>query len=394
MATDIAEMLRPATWNPAVSMPAFRAATDEGLADVNARCASPPPPSAVGFAFRLYGVRRLGVALAGALALALAVSASADVIPLDEGFDGPGLGAAWTIWDGYAVAVPGDAGNFAQFSVANSRLSISFPAGAEHNMWWLRHAQVTRAFEGTGVYEVKVDSSLDGNQQFGLVFESGPGNVPDLHAVCAWQGLGVHRTLRQHRRGSQLQAHLPRAYSMGTTPGLMSPTLGHTGFASASPTIRRRPARTWKFQWSVDGANWTTVWNGPLEAESGDQNIGAIQRVGVFAGNQPELFSAFDARFDYFRAYPFTALPIDPPVGLTAAPGDREVALSWGPVTGAIGYRLYRREGAGPYVRVHEGIGDRVHGHGAGKRDDLRLCGDGVRRDAGIVVFGRRFSDT
>ena len=222
-------------------------------------------------------------------------------------------------------------------------------------MWWLRHAQVTRAFEGTGVYEVKVDSALDGNQQFGLVFESAPGTFL-IFMLYAHDKVWGYIERFVNIAGSQFKHTFPGSHVSGHDTGLRVPDPGPY-WLRVSVTDHPSPAsRTWRFQWSVDGANWTTVWNGPLEAESGDQNIGAIQRVGVFAGNQPELFSAFNARFDYFRAYPFSALPIDPPVGLTAVPGDRVVALNWGPVTGAIGYRLYRRDGAGPYVRIHEGI--------------------------------------
>lgn len=109
------------------------------------------------------------------LALTRTESEAGEVSTFWEEFDGYTLGSEWSMWDGYALNDPEDLANHAAFGMTGAHLSLSFPGGVEHNMWWLQHAQVTRVFEGSGVYEIKVDASLDGSQQFGFVFESSPG---------------------------------------------------------------------------------------------------------------------------------------------------------------------------------------------------------------------------
>ncbi len=98
-----------------------------------------------------------------------------EVATFNEEFNGPGLDPDWIIWDGYAFNYPEDTENHVAFAMTGTQLSMSAAGGVEHNMWWLEHAQATRLFEGSGVYEIKVDSGFDGSQQFGLLFESGPG---------------------------------------------------------------------------------------------------------------------------------------------------------------------------------------------------------------------------
>lgn len=98
--------------------------------------------------------------------------------------------------------------------------------------------------------------------------------------------------------------------------------------------------RSWTFQWSTDGVTWTTVVDGVLEGANPQSNIGVIQRVGVFAGNQPDFFSAFNARFDYYRTFLTAALPSPAPEHLVASAGDQQVTLSWEEVNGSEEYTL------------------------------------------------------
>jgi hypothetical protein len=107
--------------------------------------------------------------------LSLVPARAGEAPTFNEEFNSSTLSPNWTTWDGYLLSHPGDIANRANVSMTGSQLSISFPGGVEHNMWWLQHAQVTRAYQGSGVYEIKVDSALDGSQQFGLVFENAPG---------------------------------------------------------------------------------------------------------------------------------------------------------------------------------------------------------------------------
>src|SRR5690606_19568216 len=89
----------------------------------------------------------------------------------EDHFEGDVLEAGWSTWDGYAIQNPSDTTHHAAFAVEDSQLSISFPGGHEHNMWWLAHAKASRDYLGSGTYEIKVDSPLTGAQQFGLVFQ-------------------------------------------------------------------------------------------------------------------------------------------------------------------------------------------------------------------------------
>jgi hypothetical protein len=111
-------------------------------------------------------------------ALALLVMLIVGVAQADphfqEEFNGSSLGAGWSTRDGYGVELPGDTANHAAFQMTGTQLSVSFPGGAEHNMWRLRQAQVSRPYLGSGVYEIKVDSAMTGDQQFGLVFQKDP----------------------------------------------------------------------------------------------------------------------------------------------------------------------------------------------------------------------------
>src|SRR5688572_33262160 len=115
----------------------------------------------------LIALRARMLALGAAALLPLAASAQPT---FEDSFNGAALGGGWTTWDGYAEQNPADTANHAAFQMTGSQLSMSFAGGTEHNQWWLKHAQTTRPFLGSGVYEIKVDSAFTGAQQFGLVF--------------------------------------------------------------------------------------------------------------------------------------------------------------------------------------------------------------------------------
>jgi fibronectin type 3 domain-containing protein len=274
-------------------------------------------------------------------------SANAGEAPsFNEEFNGSALDANWTTWDGYALSHPGDLSNHAIFSMNGSHLSISFPGDVEHNMWWLQHAQVTRPYEGSGAYEIKVDSSLDGSQQFGLIFENGPGTflIFMLYAHDAVWGY-VERFANVD--GVQYRTTFPGSGTAGHDTGLVVPAAGPYWLRVIVADNSVLTSRGWKFQWSSDGVTWTTVIDGVLEGADPQSNIGTIHKVGVFAGNQPYEYSAFNARFDYYRTYPVSALPVQGPNDLAATPGDQQVRLSWSATDGAEGYSIYRSLTAG-----------------------------------------------
>ena len=267
-----------------------------------------------------------------------------------EEFDGSALGPAWTTWDGYAISHPGDLANHAVFSMTGPHLSISFPGGVEHNMWWMQHAQASRAYQGSGVYEIKVDSSLDGSQQFGLVFENSPGTflIFMLYAHDAVWGY-VERFANVN--GAQYRTTFPGEWTGGHNTGLVVPAPGPYWLRVIVADDSTLTNRNWKFQWSSDGVTWTTVVDGVLEGPDSYANIGTIHRVGVFAGNQPYAYSPFNARFDYYRTYPIWALPVQGPSDLAATPGNQQVKLLWSATDGAEGYSIYRSTTAGgPYT--------------------------------------------
>ncbi len=287
-----------------------------------------------------------------ALIAVLAGPARADVSSFNEDFSGATIDPAWTIHDGYAAAYPSDIANHSTVSLTGSHVSISFPAGAEHNMWWLRHTQLTRVFEGSGVYEIKVDSALDGDQQFGLVFESSPGTFL-IFMLYSHQKIWGYVERFVNVDGVQHKHTFPGPDVFGHDTGLVAPTPGPYWLRVIVADSPNPQNRLWKFQWSSDGAFWTTVVDGVLESENPSENLGAIHRVGLFAGNQPEHFSAFNARFDYYRTSPAWTLPPDGPTGLLAASANQQIGLSWDAVGGAQQYSVYRSTiVGGPYSLV------------------------------------------
>src|SRR5690606_6919192 len=111
--------------------------------------------------------------------------------------------------------------------------------------------------------------------------------------------------------------------------------------------------RSWRFDWSTNGAAWSTLFEGSLEGSAIHENIGTINQVGVFAGNQPSQFSAFTGLFDYYAEYLEEDEPLVAPSSNVAQAGVSSVYVTWSPVSGAVGYRLYRSTTAGgPYELV------------------------------------------
>ena len=297
---------------------------------------------------RLAGLVGTVLALVTVLVSAGAGPAAADTMPFFDDF----IGAAqpgWTFRDGFAAEFPADTANHAATSVIDGHLSLSVPGGAEHNTWWLRQAEMLRPYLGSGVYEIKVDTSFTSFQQVGLSFESSPGSF--MHFLL--YGNGEVRAYAE--RFSLTGGTQWKRTVAGETTGRPIPATGPWYLRVTVADNAQPSQRTWKFQWSNDRQTWTTVADGVLEGMAAEDNAGAIQRVGVFVGNHPDTFPAFDARIDYFSA---SAAPIGdplaPPSNLTASSGDRSVSLAWTPVGGANAYRVYRSVGTGAAVQVAE----------------------------------------
>ena len=268
--------------------------------------------------------------------LTLPCPSIADVPNFQDNFDESTLGSDWITEDGYAIQYPSDTINHANFNMTGTNLSISFPGDFEHNQWYLEHAQATRVYEGSGVYEIKVDSDLVNSQQFGLVFQSAPGTfiMFMLYSNSTIWGY-VERFVSD---GSNQTKNTVIGYDTQ----LLVP---HTGPYYLRVIVEDDPTpsfRRWRFDYSLDGIYWKTIADEVLESDDGYSNIGIIQRVGLFAGNQPPEYSAFDARFDYYRTFPASELPISEPSDLIAVGSDEQISLSWDPVSGAEGYKVYR----------------------------------------------------
>ena len=279
------------------------------------------------------------------LSCAAATPAMAQPLFSDD-FNGPTLGPGWVTWDGYAVQFPSDTNNHASFAMTGSQARISIPSGMEHNMWLLRQAQLTRPFGGDGVYEVKMDSPLDGTQQFGLIFQSSPGTFMIFMLYATDQVRAYVERFVNHQGFIQKQTfggQFVAPVGPGTGPFYVRVVVDD----NPNPT-----QRTWQFDWSPNGGQWTTLSSGVFENAASAENIGAVQQVGVFAGNHPDYFHSFNARFDYFRHYAsLSDMPLAVPAGLTAVGGDGRVDLSWSAVDAADGYGVYGGTTAGgPYT--------------------------------------------
>ena len=262
--------------------------------------------------------------------------AAADVF---DDFTGA-LDAAWTLRDGYADELPADTANHATFSTTGDHLSISIPGGAEHNQWLLRHAEAQRPYLGTGVYEIKVDTRFSLSQQVGISFESSPGTFMHFMLYTPYQAT------------SEVGAYVERFVNDGVTQDKTTVIGASTGLPVVSDTswyLRVTVVdnvdptlRTWKFEWSVDDITWTSVSEGVIETSDPLENIGSISEVGVFAGNQPSGFSAYDALIDYFSYSAEPLPPVVPPPAVTVFPTDGAVDLSWGALPDALSYNVYR----------------------------------------------------
>lgn len=266
-------------------------------------------------------------------------------------FNSGTLGAGWSTWDGYALQNPADSQNHASFQMTGSQLSISFPGGHEHNMWWLQHAAAVRQYPGSGIYEIKVDTTFTGDQQFGLVFQKDPSNFL-IFMLYSYTGNTVKGYVERFVNvGDGYQNR--KTYDGGSI-GVSMPAAGPFYIRVVVADNPEASERHWQFLWSSDGASWQPLVSGYLEGYLPTENVGALQSVGVFAGNQPANFSANDARFDAFHYYPDeNSLPLDAPTGIVARGGDHSVDLWWNDLEGADGYRVYgSNTSGGPYSLV------------------------------------------
>lgn len=284
--------------------------------------------------------RTLKTALLGALFLvvALVVGFARAAPSFQDDFSGSTLGAGWSTRDGYAVELPGDTANHAAFQMTGTQLSISFPGSAEHNMWLLRHAQVSRPYLGSGVYEIKVDSALTGDQQFGLVFQKDPSTFM-LFMFYAYENQVVRAYVE---RFALVNGELNKTTFGGNILPVGMPSPGPHYMRVVVADNANPALRTWKFDWSSDGSSWSEILSGVMETNLPAENAGAIQQIGLFAGNQPTAFSAFNAKFDYFRYYTsLAAVPLSAPANLAARAGNTRVDLTWSAVPLATSYAIY-----------------------------------------------------
>lgn len=253
-------------------------------------------------------------------------------------FNAGSLGSGWQFQDGYAQQMPQDTQNHASFQLSGSHLAISFAGGAEHNMWWLRQAQMVRPYLGSGVYEIKMDSSLTGDQQFGLVFQRSPGTFI-IFMLYAYSGSQVYAYVE---RFALVDGQLYKSTVVGERLNLTMPASGPFHLRVVVADNANPINRSWTFDWSRDGSAWNEIVSGILEGSSSTQNVGAIEQVGVFAGNQPAGFPGFVAQFDHFRYYTsIQNVPVASPANVAARGGDRRVDLWWDPVDSAEQYAVF-----------------------------------------------------
>ena len=258
-----------------------------------------------------------------------------------DDFDGSVLDEGWTLRDGFAEQFPEATEDHASFELAEGQFTISIPGGEEHNMWDLRHAEAMRSYEGSGVYQIKVDSDFTGDQQFGLSFESSPGTFL-LFMLYAHDE--IHGYIE---RFVQMDGYIEKKTVVKYDSGFYEPDPGPYFMRVAVDDDTDNTQRSWTFDWSRDGANWMTVGAGVFEEGTEDTQIGDIATVSLFAGNQPYTFSAFDARFDYFYASSsYEPAPLDPPT-VAAASVSARVDLTWNEVLPDDDYRIYRAMSSG-----------------------------------------------
>jgi len=266
-----------------------------------------------------------------------------------DDFNGTALGSGWTWWDGFALQFPANTANHASRSVSGGKLQMSFPGGQEHNMWWLRDAQVVRPYLGSGIYEIKFDSAMTGSQQFGLLFQSSSATFMKF-MFDAYPGDQVRAYIERFAfvGGQQYKDTV-----VGTAIGLPMPTSGSIYLRVTVADSAQPVTRVWRFQWSRDGNEWSDIANGVYEGSLTTQNAGTLQQVGIFVGNQPTGFDAFSAQFDYFRYYSSEAsLPLGSPVNVGVRHGNNRVDVSWDAVNAADGYAVYSAVGNAPLVQI------------------------------------------
>jgi hypothetical protein len=272
--------------------------------------------------------------------LGLSAPARAD---FEDQFPGTSLNAAWTTWDGYALQNPANTSHHAHFQVGSGRLSVNFPGVQEHNQWWLADARVLRAFPGSGTYEIKVDSALTGSQQFGIVFQK------DSGTFLQFMFYSTDQVYAYIERFATVDGTLHKNTVAGTSLGLAVPAAGPYYLRVVLEDDPTPSQREWRFEWSQNNINWQVIFEGVYEGPGATENIGAIQQVGVFAGNQPPAFSGFDARFDFFRFTEAPPVSLEAPSNVVAQAGDGRVDLWWDQVEGAHDYAVYRSANGGAY---------------------------------------------
>ncbi len=279
------------------------------------------------------------------LSLIVTTSASAQSTgnSFRDEFEGSSLGSGWTFTDHFADAYPSRTADHVSLSMSGDQVSMSFRGGAEHNQWWIEHAQITRPFLGAGVYEMRMDTGIMSNEQFGIVFQ---GENPATFMMFMMYGNGSVRGYIERF------VSVDGAIYRHTIPGSFRPSIP---LPSAGPYYMRVTVsddvptqRVWKFEYSLDGTTWHLSREEVLEDFGLGENIGAITEVGLFVGNHPSALPGFDGRFAYFDYKPFGQLPPPAPSNLIALADDGSVELIWNAVFGSEGYNVYRDDGAGP----------------------------------------------
>ncbi len=261
-------------------------------------------------------------------------------------FDGPALDQGWTLRDGFAQQYPEETEDHASFELGDGQLTISIPGGEEHNMWELRHAEAMRAYEGSGVYQIKVDSDFTGDQQFGLSFESSPGTFLLFMLYAHGE---IHGYVE---RFVQMDGYIEKKTVVKYDSGSYEPDPGPYFLRVAVDDDADNTKRSWTFEWSRDGANWKSIGAGVFEGQAEETQIGDIATVSLFAGNQPYTFSAFEAHFDYFYATSsYEPAPLDPPTVTTSSVSGR-VDLGWNEVLPGDEYRVYRASASGSLEQI------------------------------------------
>jgi Concanavalin A-like lectin/glucanases superfamily len=147
------------------------------------------------------------------------------------------------------------------------------------------------------------------------------------------------------------------------------------GSITASATFATNlPAGAWLFVAAVyDGAS-VTLYQGsdtnaasPVGAAAAVTNVNFGSSGALYIGNRQDRQRSFDGWIDDFRFYTGSAdasfvenvrlLAANPPTGLSATAGDRQVALTWSAATGAASYNVKRSTlNAGPYTTLPAGV--------------------------------------